>query len=241
MATTQSTAFTVQFHNGSIIDEKPFTLLFATDKDGVIGDVRTDSLPWRCRPDLDRFKAVTMGHVVVVGAKTYISLVKTWPNHQMFKGRDVVVVFGTTQADWPSIERERFELEELASHCGKQVGERLKFIPVPRSLLTCYPVDQRLVHRCQDALRADLLAFRTEGQKVFIIGGAAMLELMFETCGNAHITLIHHQAHIAERAYLGLKAGGLFRSLSSSTGRHWDVEDVENNTRARYYSVLANI
>ncbi|HEY5994679.1 MAG TPA: dihydrofolate reductase [Gallionellaceae bacterium] len=45
-----------------------------------------NTLPWRCPEDLKRFKALTMGHHIVMGRKTYDSIGKPLP------GRTTVVV-----------------------------------------------------------------------------------------------------------------------------------------------------
>jgi dihydrofolate reductase len=44
----------------------------AADLDAVIG--RANELPWRLPADLQRFKAATMGHAVVMGRRTFQSL-----------------------------------------------------------------------------------------------------------------------------------------------------------------------
>lgn len=45
-----------------------------------------NTLPWRLPDDLQRFKALTMGHHIVMGRKTYDSIGKPLP------GRDTVIV-----------------------------------------------------------------------------------------------------------------------------------------------------
>ena len=65
-------------------------LVVAVADNGVIG-VDGD-LPWRLPPDLAHFKRTTLGHVVVMGRKTYDSLGRPLP------GRTNVVV--TRQPDW---------------------------------------------------------------------------------------------------------------------------------------------
>jgi dihydrofolate reductase len=65
-------------------------LVVARADNGVIG-VDGD-LPWRLPPDLAHFKRTTMGHVVVMGRKTYDSVGRALP------GRTNLVV--TRQPDW---------------------------------------------------------------------------------------------------------------------------------------------
>ncbi len=56
----------------------------AMGENGVIG--RDGGLPWRLRSDLRHFRALTMGHPVLMGRKTYLSIGKPLP------GRTNIVV-----------------------------------------------------------------------------------------------------------------------------------------------------
>ncbi len=60
------------------------SILVAMARNRTIGVNNT--LPWRCPEDLKRFKALTMGHHIVMGRKTYDSIGKPLP------GRITVVV-----------------------------------------------------------------------------------------------------------------------------------------------------
>ncbi|NDL59258.1 dihydrofolate reductase [Phytoactinopolyspora mesophila] len=66
------------------------TLLAAVARNGVIGV--DGGLPWRLPGDLPRVKALTTGHVLVMGRKTFDSIGRALP------GRTTVVV--TRQAGW---------------------------------------------------------------------------------------------------------------------------------------------
>ena len=59
-------------------------LVCAVAENGVIG--RANRLPWRLPADLKRFKALTMGHPVIMGRRTYESIGKPLP------GRTNIVV-----------------------------------------------------------------------------------------------------------------------------------------------------
>ena len=54
------------------MDRPPITLVVARAQNGVIG--RDGKLPWHISADLKRFKALTMGSVMVMGRKTFQSL-----------------------------------------------------------------------------------------------------------------------------------------------------------------------
>jgi len=60
------------------------SLIVAMTHRGVIG--RGGTLPWRLSADLKRFKALTMGHHILMGRKTYESLGRPLP------GRTSVVI-----------------------------------------------------------------------------------------------------------------------------------------------------
>lgn len=66
------------------------TIVAAVADNGVIG--REGGLPWRLPGDLARVKNLTMGHVLVMGRRTYESIGRPLP------GRTTVVV--TRQPNW---------------------------------------------------------------------------------------------------------------------------------------------
>jgi dihydrofolate reductase len=66
-------------------------LVVAIADNGVIG--KDGGIPWHISEDMKRFKAMTMGHTIVMGRKTWDSLPK-----KPLPGRVNVVV--TRQADW---------------------------------------------------------------------------------------------------------------------------------------------
>ena len=68
-------------------------LVVAIADNGVIG--KDGAIPWHISEDLKRFKALTMGHTIVMGRKTWDSLPK-----KPLPGRVNVVV--TRQPDWRS-------------------------------------------------------------------------------------------------------------------------------------------
>ncbi|PIW26804.1 MAG: hypothetical protein COW30_13185 [Rhodospirillales bacterium CG15_BIG_FIL_POST_REV_8_21_14_020_66_15] len=58
--------------------EKPLvTLVVAMAENRCIG--RDGGLPWHISTDLKRFKAVTMGHPMIMGRKTYLSIGRVLP------------------------------------------------------------------------------------------------------------------------------------------------------------------
>ncbi len=55
-------------------------LVAAVAKNGVIGS--GNALPWRLPEDLRRFRALTMGHAVIMGRKTWQSIGRPLPGRQ---------------------------------------------------------------------------------------------------------------------------------------------------------------
>jgi dihydrofolate reductase len=62
------------------MDSPPITIVVARAQNGVIG--RGGTLPWHIPTDLKRFKALTMGSVMVMGRKTFESLPKLLPGRR---------------------------------------------------------------------------------------------------------------------------------------------------------------
>ncbi len=60
------------------------SIIAAIAANGVIG--RDNDLPWRLSADLKRFKALTMGHHLILGRKTFDSIGRSLP------GRTMVVI-----------------------------------------------------------------------------------------------------------------------------------------------------
>lgn len=84
----------------------PLALIAAVARNGVIG--ARNALPWRLPEDLRRFKALTLGHAVVMGRRTFDSLGRALP------GRQNIVVTRRAALDAPGIEVARSLEEALA-------------------------------------------------------------------------------------------------------------------------------
>jgi dihydrofolate reductase len=74
----------------------PWTLVVALANNGVIG--RNNELPWKLSSDLQRFKAMTLGHCLVMGRKTYTSIGRPLPGRQT-----IIVSRGGFQVDHPAV------------------------------------------------------------------------------------------------------------------------------------------
>ena len=83
--------------------------IVAMADNGVIG--RNNGLPWRLPDDLKRFKALTMGHALLMGRKTYDSIGRPLP------GRRNLVLTRNPRWQAPGTETVR-SLEEALTRAG---------------------------------------------------------------------------------------------------------------------------
>ena len=94
------------------------TIIAALSTNGVIG--RDGQVPWRLSTDLKRFKALTMGHHLLMGRKTFESVGRPLP------GRTNVVI--TRQQDYAPAGVTVVHTLEEAVRLAAQSGDREAFI-----------------------------------------------------------------------------------------------------------------
>lgn len=89
----------------------PLNLIWAQARNGVIG--RDNTIPWRIPEDMAHFKALTLGHPVIMGRKTWDSLP---PKFRPLPGRTNIVV--THQAGWAAEGAQRAaSLQDAIQQC----------------------------------------------------------------------------------------------------------------------------
>ncbi|MEX0887507.1 MAG: dihydrofolate reductase [Phycisphaeraceae bacterium] len=93
-------------------------IIVAVADNGVIG--REGALPWRLPDDLKRFKALTLGHAVVMGRRTHESIGRPLP------GRRNYVL--THQAGWTGEGVERVASLDEAEQRAREAGETTLFV-----------------------------------------------------------------------------------------------------------------
>ena len=94
------------------------SLIVALDEQGGIGLRQT--LPWHLPSDLKRFKALTMGHHLIVGRRTYETIGKP------LKGRRMVVI--TRQKDYQAEGCFVVHSFNLAVELARESGETEAFV-----------------------------------------------------------------------------------------------------------------
>jgi dihydrofolate reductase len=114
------------------MDKPPITIVVARAQNGVIG--RGGTLPWHIPADLKRFKALTMGSVMLMGRKTFDSLPKLLP------GRRHVVL--TRDRGWSSEGAEvAYGVDEALRLAG---GERVSVIGGADIFVLFLPIADRI-------------------------------------------------------------------------------------------------
>ena len=89
------------------------SIIVAMTDDRVIG--RDNTLPWRLPDDLKRFKAITMGHPIIMGRRTFESIGKPLPGR-----RNIVVTSGPAIAGVQTAT----SLANALALCPESEGER---------------------------------------------------------------------------------------------------------------------
>ncbi|WIF94904.1 dihydrofolate reductase [Caminicella sporogenes] len=110
------------------------SIIAAMDKNGLIG--KNGVLPWHLPKDLEYFKKVTTGHIVIMGRKTYESLGKplqkrrniVLTNNKSFKADGVEIVYSVEEALSKIYKKD----EEVFIIGGKKIYEQ--FISVSNKL-----------------------------------------------------------------------------------------------------------
>jgi dihydrofolate reductase len=77
------------------------SMILAADEKGSIG--KGGTLPWHLPEDLKRFKALTLGHVVIAGRRTHEDIVRRL-GHPLPGRRTIVVSRRTSFVDGPDVE-----------------------------------------------------------------------------------------------------------------------------------------
>jgi dihydrofolate reductase len=114
------------------MEKPPITIVVARATNGVIG--RGGKLPWHIPADLKRFKALTMGSVMVMGRKTFESLPGLLPGR-----RHIVLTHDTAwRAAGAEVAHSRDEALELAG------GEPVSVIGGAQVFETFLPLTHRV-------------------------------------------------------------------------------------------------
>jgi dihydrofolate reductase len=135
-------------------------MIVALNQDGIIGI--NNKVPWYIPEDLQRFKKITEGHIVIMGRKTYESLP---PNHRPLKNRlNIVLSRQTNIYD--------FENDNLIFTTMDNIYDIIK---------------ENIFIEEGEGEEDDKIKIK---KKVFIIGGSEIYNLFINQCSIIHITKV---------------------------------------------------
>ncbi len=94
------------------------TLIAAVAEDNVIG--KDNQIPWHIPEDLKRFKTLTLGHTLIMGRKTFESILKTL-GHPLPGRKNVVVTRSEDFQAPPEVEIRHSVHDALTAHENEDV------------------------------------------------------------------------------------------------------------------------
>ena len=188
------------------------SLIAALAKNHVIG--AGNALPWRLPEDLKRFKALTIGHPVVMGRKTFESIGRALP------GRRNIIV--TRSASFRAEGCEVVESPEAALLAA--AGDKHEVLPVVilhREAVAIRPAHGKAIARLELMKSGGTTADIAYGEKDFVLGGTGRQR--------------GRKLAYAEQRYLGKLPGfktfkcSLFRSILKAPIERLDVLDFRHD------------
>lgn len=208
--------------------------IVAMDKDGLIGD-GSGKLAWRCKPDMQYFKSMTDGQLLVMGYNTYKGLVEQWPTKTVLPNRDVIVLMSVRHINvqqsttFSNVQQLYTELLLMLNDHDRVPGGRLFVLP-----LLDDPSDELI-----SCLVRDIQVLAKPNQEIFVAGGARTYSLFSSYISRWCVTIIDHQNKPEIPVYLdkGL-VQDLKRRIASNAVRTSLIQtDPDNNTVCAMYVI----
>lgn len=168
----------------------PLAHIVCHDQNNVIGDGNND-LPWKCKEDMDYFRAMTLNRVVIMGHNTYESipsLVSEMNNEPTLKGRIAIVISDPKRVQYDHlgiIDIKRLVESNRSGELDSLRGFTL-FVPsLEDAINTC-----RQVHQVLEDYTEYLPNWivNRDGIQAYIIGGG---RLYAESLKSAYVREIH--------------------------------------------------
>lgn len=202
------------------VNSRPKLKAIFAEHNGIIGLADGD-IPWRCKPDMELFKAVTTGQMVLVGATTYKNLAKVFHGREFLPNRTVAVIHYKTPE------------EELRALVREEDQWRLSF---HRPGLTMFN-PRKTVNDCLD------LAYMNGQPTVWVIGGAMIYDMFADFCNIIYQTSIalpeplefDPDKHVRFGALLGRRLADL------PISKQWSATDQATNVVATFKVRMAGI
>lgn len=149
------------------------SIIAAVSKNGVIG--KNGELPWYLPEDLKHFRKLTEGHTVLMGRKTFESILnrlgKPLPNR-----KNIII---TRQTGY------KFPLPSHPEHACRQAGGGEGSQNPPAASRNDSRQDVEIFPNIQDALAAN------QNENIFIIGGGEIYGQTINLADKLYITEVH--------------------------------------------------
>lgn len=230
----------------------PMRGILACTKGGVIGRGH-DTIPWRCKPDQRRFKELTMNNILILGYRTFIGMVDTWPEKSpiVLPGRDVIVLFGSNYGEADELAMQRYDVLTYSFSQNKTVGDssssRLLALPYIRGG-TGRPEDEALIQeRALRCITYDIARHRRSNQTVFVGGGAATYAFLGSQIVEYDVTIVDAEVDgddlckIYGAPSAALARAGLIDNRINGVDRaptfHGEDFDQSSGVGCKYYTV----
>ena len=177
-------------------------IIAATTK-GIIGN-KAGGLLWKCKPDMQHFKRMTTGNLLLVGASTYRDMAKSWPKDKEFlPDRALAIVHYNSSED------------ELRSYLRDEDQWKLSF----HSGGTTREIYEECEH----------LGSAWDG--TYLIGGAVTYDLFIDYCDTIYLTTIKLAIDI-EPSPLTVSYGPIMTSkIMLSDWQAFSVDAIDETTK----------
>jgi dihydrofolate reductase len=147
------------------------TAILATNDEFLVG--YGNGLPWKCSPDLKRFKELTTNDDwIVMGYNTFKGFCETWPSKTILPGRKVCVLFNGERTSFNQV-------THLHTMYGKNIDRVTGF--------DIYKVNNPL---WLSSLLVTILTSDSKNNNVNIIGGSKTFELFAPVITDIQLTRI---------------------------------------------------
>lgn len=143
-------------------------VIYAVSNNGVIGSNNT--LPWKLSKDLQYFRKLTTGNVVVMGRNTWESL----PKKPLPKRFNVVISSKLNPAK--------------LDPCSMYYQDRIRNVEHDNLPLLAITDDFSYIHKLEEAIKDYKL-----NKDIFLIGGKSIIEDGLKIATDAFVTEIHHR------------------------------------------------
>lgn len=162
--------------------------ILACNQNHIIGV--GDAIPWYHKGDLKRFFTLTKGHVLLMGAKTFIGMMNNYTkvDSEVLPGRQIIVV-GKSRNGIP--------LEDSINELAKNKNILLTNVMTMEQGINAFH-DLEII---QDILMSNIFNVKTLNPILFICGGASVYERYLNHASMIYLTIVDVQLSTIKTSY----------------------------------------